>query len=238
MEKVQPLPASQKPGGLPAGIEVIFFDIDGTLAETDDYYSGILQKALKPLLFFLSDERISWLAHKLIMFSQTPIDMFYWLLDKVGLDRSFTRLTEHFSSRESRYTYNLVADAHETLAALSPHFRLGIITAGGAKTAAAFLNRYQLSSFFEIVVTAQTVARTKPDPLPLLYAAEQLGVKPKACLMIGDTVFDLKTAQRAGAAFIGVRTGFDHDWLLKMFGAETTLDSVRSLPAFLGILAA
>lgn len=216
-------------------IKVLFFDIDGTLAETDDHYSVRLHKVLNSLLFFLDEKATYRIAHILIMIGQTLIDLIYWLLDILGFDQALTNITEHLSRREDEYQYVLVAHADKMIELLSKHFRLGIITAGGEQTAAAFIKKHHLESFFEVIVSAQTTARTKPSPMPLIYAAEQMQVSPNECLMVGDTVFDLKIAQRAGAEFVGVRTGFDHDWLLKLFGAKHIIDSVRDLPAFLRI---
>ena len=216
-------------------IKVLFFDIDGTLAETDDYFSVRLHKVVNPFLFFLDKKTTYRIAHKLTMIGQTLVDLIYWLLDILGFDQAFTNITEHLSRREDEYQYMLVAHADKIIESLSKHFRLGIITAGGEQTAAAFIKKHHLESFFEVIVSAQTTSRTKPSPMPLIYASDQMQVSPNECLMVGDTVFDLKTAQRAGAEFVGVRTGFDHDWLLKLFGAKQILDSVRDLPAFLGI---
>jgi hypothetical protein len=47
---------------------------------------------------------------------------------------------------------------------------------------------------FAIVVSGDSVPKKKPDPLPLLHAAEVLGVAPEDALMIGDSVNDVEAA--------------------------------------------
>lgn len=51
------------------------------------------------------------------------------------------------------------------------------------------------------------VAR-KPSPQGALIIADELGVKPKECLYIGDTDIDMKTGAAAGMDTVGVLWGF------------------------------
>lgn len=54
------------------------------------------------------------------------------------------------------------------------------------------------------IVTADDVARTKPDPAPYLLAAERLGVPPRDCLAIEDTPVGVRAAVAAGCAVLGL----------------------------------
>ena len=57
------------------------------------------------------------------------------------------------------------------------------------------------------VVTRDLVERAKPDPHLFLAAARRLGVDPAHCFVVGDSVWDLLAAQRAGALGIGLLSG-------------------------------
>lgn len=48
----------------------------------------------------------------------------------------------------------------------------------------------------------------KPDPAPALAIAGELGVPPEACLFLGDTNVDMKTATAAGMFAVGALWGF------------------------------
>jgi phosphoglycolate phosphatase len=45
-------------------------------------------------------------------------------------------------------------------------------------------------SYFDCIVCGDTLARAKPDPLPLQHACQQLGVAVHEALMIGDSLND------------------------------------------------
>jgi phosphoglycolate phosphatase-like HAD superfamily hydrolase len=51
------------------------------------------------------------------------------------------------------------------------------------------------------------VAHAKPDPDLFLAAAALLGVAPQHAFVVGDSVWDLLAARRAGALGIGVLSG-------------------------------
>jgi len=58
-----------------------------------------------------------------------------------------------------------------------------------------------------VVVERGDVARAKPDPALFLRAAERLGRAPSDCYVVGDAVWDLLAARRAGMLAIGVLSG-------------------------------
>ena len=57
------------------------------------------------------------------------------------------------------------------------------------------------------LVTRDDVRRAKPDPDLFLAAAERLGVPVAASVVVGDSVWDLLAARRAGALGVGLQSG-------------------------------
>jgi HAD superfamily hydrolase (TIGR01509 family) len=58
-----------------------------------------------------------------------------------------------------------------------------------------------------VVVARGDVLRAKPEPDLFLACAERLGVEPGACYVIGDAVWDLLAARRAGMLSVGLLSG-------------------------------
>lgn len=56
----------------------------------------------------------------------------------------------------------------------------------------------------EVVVTADDVARGKPDPEPFLLGASRLGVDPARCLVVEDAPAGLAAGRAAGCATLAV----------------------------------
>jgi HAD superfamily hydrolase (TIGR01509 family) len=57
------------------------------------------------------------------------------------------------------------------------------------------------------MVTRDLVRHAKPDPDLFLAAAALLGVEPRNAMVVGDSVWDLLAARRAGSLGIGLQSG-------------------------------
>ncbi len=215
-------------------ILMIVFDIDGTLAETDDFYvekAGILINKLLPFIRIGSAKKA---ARFPIMVGETFIHTGYRLLDMIGLDKPISKLHSKFSANEN-YKYEQVEGVRETLKILSRFFTLGIITSGGRQSTRSFIEKFDLQDMICHVISAEDCRYIKPHPMPLLKIAETAGVPVESCLMVGDTVFDILCAKRAGAYSAAVKTGFDLSFTLRLYHADILLNSVNELPEIIPI---
>jgi HAD superfamily hydrolase (TIGR01509 family) len=73
------------------------------------------------------------------------------------------------------------------------------------------------------------VERTKPEPDLVLAALEKAGAEPDDAVMIGDSVWDCRAAERAGTRSIGVLTGGFSEQELLEAGASKVFTSVEDL---------
>ena len=58
-----------------------------------------------------------------------------------------------------------------------------------------------------VIITTEDTPVHKPHPAPVLKALERLGATPEQAVYIGDSPFDLQSANAAGCAAIGVTWG-------------------------------
>src|SRR3954471_9465789 len=73
------------------------------------------------------------------------------------------------------------------------------------------------------------VEKTKPEPDLVLAALEKAGAEPADAVMIGDSVWDCRAAERAGTRSIGVLTGGFSEQELTEAGASEVFSSVNEL---------
>jgi len=89
------------------------------------------------------------------------------------------------------------------------HLPLGCVTNKAARFTQDLLERTDLARFFDCVVSGDTVARRKPDPLPILHACERLGAEARGTLVIGDSLNDVQAARAAGCSVWCVPYGYN-----------------------------
>ena len=84
----------------------------------------------------------------------------------------------------------------------------GVITSKLEYMARQLLEQYPFYPQLAIVLGGDSVARSKPDPLPLTTAMDRLGVTAAATVYVGDHRNDLLCANRAGAIAACARWGY------------------------------
>jgi phosphoglycolate phosphatase len=72
----------------------------------------------------------------------------------------------------------------------------------------ALLRQAGLRDFFELVLGGDSLPEKKPSPLPLITAAERLGVEPRFATLVGDSPQDLRAARAAGFGFVFADYGY------------------------------
>jgi len=94
-----------------------------------------------------------------------------------------------------------------------------------------------IDHFFEIIVSGDTTAKKKPDPMPLLYAAEKMGISPENSMMIGDSVNDVAAARNAGFDVVCLPYGYNHGNDIRDANPDAVINTLDELPALLAALA-
>ena len=212
-------------------IKALCFDVDGTLSDTDDLYA---QKMLRffPKFFFRNPDHA---ARRFVMWAEAPGNALLGFADTMGLDDEIGALIDWFSRHRkmSAKKFLLMPGVAEMLARLKNHYPMAVVSARDEKGIMHFLEQFDLAKYFDLIVTGQSAAHTKPYPDPILFAAQKMNVKPDECLMIGDTTVDMRAGISAGAQIVGVLCGFGEESELRKMGAETIL---RSTPDLVEIL--
>jgi N-acetyl-D-muramate 6-phosphate phosphatase len=219
-----------------ARIQAICFDVDGTLSDTDDVWTEQLARTMSPLARFFPGGDPSHAARRLILAAETPGNLAYTFLDWLGLDDELARIFNFLARRRAGikpHQFRLIAGMATVLPLLAERYPLAVISARDERTNLAFLDQFELRLHFDCIATAQTCRHTKPYPDPLFWAAEQMGVAPAACLMIGDTTVDIRMARAGGAQSIGVLCGFGEEYELRHAGADEILPTTADVEKLL-----
>ncbi len=213
----------------PARVTGILFDVDGTLSDTDDVMVDRMIKLLAPISWMWPKRDARKFARWVVMASETPANFIYGIADRLGVDAYLAEVYDWLvrtrgDKRQKRNQFKMIYGVREMLEILSAHFPMAVVSARDADSTHHFLKKFDLLDYFECVVTSQTCEHTKPFPDPVLYAAEQLNLEPQACLMVGDTIVDVRAGRSAGAQTVAVLCGFGSQKELLRAGADLILE--------------
>ncbi len=111
--------------------------------------------------------------------------------------------------------------------------KLGCVTNKAEQFTIPLLKTLGIHDIFSIVISGDTLAKKKPDPLPLLHGAEFFDVKPENALMLGDSISDVKAARAAGFQIICMSYGYNHGVDIREANPDAVVDSMIEIKALL-----
>jgi phosphoglycolate phosphatase len=117
-------------------------------------------------------------------------------------------------------------------------YKLGCVTNKAEQFTLPLLKDLGVYDYFSIVISGDTLAKKKPDPLPLLHAADYFGVKPEQSMMLGDSTSDVKASRAAGFQIVCMTYGYNHGVDIREENPDAVMDSMTELADLLKSAAA
>ena len=185
---------------------VFLFDLDGTLI--DSVYQHVM--AWHAALLRLDIDLSVWRIHRRIgmsggLFVSALIRETGLALSEADIEMLQQAHAEGYLARAD--TVRALPGAAELLQALTKRgVGWAIATSGRRATAGHALGLLGLPEDTPMI-TRDMVRQAKPDPDLFLAAAALLGVEPRHAFVVGDSVWDLLAARRAGAIGVGLMSG-------------------------------
>jgi pyrophosphatase PpaX len=111
--------------------------------------------------------------------------------------------------------------------------KIGIVSSASMKNINLILRRLGLKKYFKVIVGAETVKEHKPKPEPILVAVRRLGLRPRDCVYVGDSIYDMMAARNAHTIGYGMETGYYNWRQLRRSGARQVFRSHHEFLRFL-----
>jgi len=214
-------------------IELVIFDCDGVLINSEELASEVCVEAVAELGLHLTPQQYA------DRYAGNPVaEIWKRVAHDIGRD-----LPEGFRERvdqQVRKRFETELTQIEGVANVLQGLRHPRCVASSTQLPLlkANLERVQLIEFFDPhVFSGSQVRRGKPAPDIFLYAASQMGADPAHCLVIEDSLAGVTAARRAGMSVIGFTGGghISHDLneRLRAAGAFDTFKSMHDLPGYL-----
>jgi phosphoglycolate phosphatase len=145
--------------------------------------------------------------------------------DDADFERAYPLFLELYAENTSKRSC-LYPGVREGLDRLkSADYRLGCVTNKAAQFTEPLLRDLGLYDDFSIVISGDTLSKKKPDPAPLLHAAEFFSCEPANAMMIGDSVSDVAAARAAGFQIVCMSYGYNHGVDIREAAPDAVIDS-------------
>jgi len=220
-------------------VQAILFDLDGTLVDTAADITLALNRTLDGLgLEPMAEHAVRVLIGRgAAVLIGKAMNAHGRIADAAQVDALLRQFIGHYAELLEQGESRAVPFPG-ALAALrllrAGGVRLAVVTNKAKRLAESTLLHAGFGAELALVVGGDSCARRKPDPEPLLFACQQLGVAPVAALMVGDSVNDVLAARAAGMPVLCVPYGYNEGADPHTLDCDGFAESLADLPALLG----
>lgn len=188
----------------------LLFDLDGTLADTAPDMIAAINRVLAeenrpPMAEALLRDHVSHGSNAMVRRG-------------FGKEQSEALFEERRAKFLQQYADNLCQHTalFEGMEALLSHAEeqnipWGIVTNKPAWLTDPLIEKMGLVPRAACIISGDTTAHAKPHPLPLLTAAEQIGVPASECIYVGDAERDIEAGNAAGMTTLIANYGYIDD---------------------------
>jgi len=186
--------------------EAVIFDMDGVLIDSEPIHYEIENQLFDQLGITVPDD-----VHGRYLGTSADI-MYADLKSRYALPGSINELMEFGESFRCDFFKQLqVLKLNEGVLTLLKEFKLAgmklaVATSSSPELTKILLDRCEITSYFDAIVTTSEAGKSKPAPDVYLLAAQKFGIAPSNCIVFEDSPNGLLAAKSAGMYCIAVQT--------------------------------
>lgn len=186
-------------------IKAVIFDMDGVIIDSEPkhikfeqelFHSlGAVVNEKEHLRFIGTTSQYMWDSIKRQYKLEQTVD------ELVKLDRD-----KYFEFLINDDSLAPISGVNELIAKLKKdNLKLAIASSSPIEVIKYVISKLGLAEYFDLVVTGDYVARSKPYPDIFLYAAKKFSIEPTNCLVIEDSENGVNAAKNADMKCLGFR---------------------------------
>ncbi|MGL5392452.1 MAG: HAD-IA family hydrolase, partial [Shewanella sp.] len=150
-------------------------------------------------------------------------------VEQAALDAAMPVFMHHYQENLEKHSA-LYSDVHSVLQTLfDAGFKLAVVTNKPYRFTLPLLEAFKINGFFSLVLGGDSLAKMKPDPLPLQHLLEQWQLDNTELLMVGDSKNDILAAKAAGIASIGLTYGYNYGEDIGLAGPDAVCEQFSEL---------
>lgn len=212
--------------------ELVLIDVDGTLVDSVPDLAWCVDAMMREFdLPERGEERVRhWVGNGVErLVKRALINELNGEPDEDQYNKALPIFQDLYSENTSKRSclYEGVTEALDFLKTTG--VRIGCVTNKASQFTLPILRDLGIADYFEIVICGDMVERKKPDPMPLIQAAEQLQIAPEASLMLGDSMSDVKAARAANFGIVCMSYGYNHGEDIRDYNPDAVVDSMAEI---------
>ena len=209
--------------------KAIFFDLDGTIVDSRGAYYEAARAAFRAVGQEPPEMKTALEIPRRLE-QKRPLSDIIRVDTRKFLD---VYLEAYYSVTETKT--NLLPNVSTVLETLSARAKLALITMRAVPKESIMkeLDHFGVANCFNYVVTALDTLKPKPSPEALAKCVEALDVQICDCVIVGDSINDVKAVKAAGAKTVAVLSGLFSREEVAAEHPDLIIKDAAALPTFI-----
>jgi len=211
-------------------IKAVFFDMDGTIADSEKIVWKVTRDFMQKRGIFITHEE------EKLLYGLIWKESIRKILESRGLEykQSIKNTLKERYVRTLSKEVVAMPHIHELLGSAKDNFKVGLATNSRIREVEIIFNKLGFKSYFDIKLTRDNVKNVKPHPEIYLRGAGIFEVDPSECVVFEDSIVGITAAKSAGMKCIAVINTYsaedlkDADMRIKSY-KEINIEKIKEL---------
>jgi beta-phosphoglucomutase family hydrolase len=183
-------------------LKAVIFDMDGVIIDSEPFQLIICLKLFKDLNINITEDEYNTFT------GVSNTSMWTTLKNKYGMKETVSELvklqTEAYINYLEANEEKPIPGVVEILEGLkNNNIKIALASSSPMEGIRLVIDKFQISDYFQAVISGENLKRGKPAPDIFLNAAKMLKVEPEYCTVIEDSNHGVNAAKAAGMKCIG-----------------------------------
>lgn len=181
-------------------IKAVFFDMDGTIADSEKIVWKITRDFMVKRGIFLTVEE------EKMLYGLTWKQSVRKIYESRGLSYS-QNIKDTLKEKYVRALKKEVTPMpyiYELLEIVKNHFKVGLATNSRLREVEIIFEKLDFKKYFDLKLARNHIKNVKPDPEIYLKGASLLDVQPQECVVFEDSIVGITAAKKAGMTCIAI----------------------------------
>lgn len=186
-------------------IKAFLFDFDGVIVDTEHYYTEFWAEQGKIYFPELKDFALIIKGRSL----KTIYDEYFVNMPQAKID-----IEKALIEQEKSMVYNYIDGVENFLSQSKDCVKIALVTSSSQrKMNNVYRELPHIESVFDVIITANDISKSKPNPECYKTAAQRLGFSVEECIVFEDSIAGVVAGKEAGMKVIGLSTTVEKDIL-------------------------
>ena len=211
--------------------KLLIFDLDGTLIDSVPDLAIAVNYMLTQFGYKTADETTihTWVGNGAQTLVKRALTAQAETFNEAQFNKALTIFLNYYAEHACVKTkaYPHVASTLKKLH--QQGYKMAIVTNKPFQFIEPILKGLSLDEYFNYHVGADSLAKKKPDPEPLLHVCEKLGFSVEDSIMIGDSKNDIIAAKNANMDAVGVTYGYNYGEDIMIYKPDVVIDDFANI---------